>query len=938
MFSGKSEELIRRVRRAQIARQKVQLFKPRIDARYSAGGDREPLGDEDAVAGGGARRRDPGPGRGRHRGGGRSTRASSSTSSLVEVVDALANRGPAGDRRRARPGLPGAPVRADAPADGGGGVRGQDARGLHALRRAGQPLAAPGARPRTAWSWAGPASTRPAAAAASTRTATSPGSAAWSSIPIDGAAGRGRRPGPAHGARPVRGHRPGLRDRPHPRPPHCGPGLRPQHLAAVRAAGHGCGAEVHGAFDGSPDLRFLPGAVDGGRVPASTSAPPARPPSSSRRSSRSWPRRPEPSRVDGRPEGPTSRAARATTSWPGTGAEVVGRLGPAAARCALERAGFYPRGEGRVRGRGGRRGRARRRLDLTRRGALVAVRGISGAARLRGDVARRAADAARALLWEQRRLETEWDVRGAARGVARRLPAGRGGVRERARGVRAARGAGAAAPRCWGSGRRGALLRFLDDEEAVVDPWLADQLAVPLALAGGGGRLTTSEVTLHLETVAAVLRRFGFDAETWGRRGGPGRPRGGPRLTPPRGAHRMDPRVSEPKLGPRAALRAAALGLRAGAASPTTWRSGRGAPRCSWCPAASGAIRFWRGDASRPGSTAAAEEGAAGARLPARASRSTAPGSCRPAASPSVTSASTGPSRAADELDTAGVPRGRWRSSGARRVAARELHRLRALPARRPRRRSCAAVARWHFPLLVTNGWLVDASRARARSGRPGWRSPPSPWKTPTPSATTRRAGSPGAHARAVAALEALGRERTRRLPAGERADAAAWTRTSGPLRAGPGAGRGARGHASTVEAGFPLPVLERRRGRRSARRPAADRSAGTGTCARAGRGPRAAWGRRWAGGVAGLRRRAGPSSTSTTAAGVSKCLELRGAARPGRRALPGDGRRRACCRGCGTATRRNECRACWYASRAEVEALYTVRGFLGGLATLVRA
>jgi thymidine kinase len=34
MFSGKSEELIRRVRRAQIARQKVQLFKPRIDTRY----------------------------------------------------------------------------------------------------------------------------------------------------------------------------------------------------------------------------------------------------------------------------------------------------------------------------------------------------------------------------------------------------------------------------------------------------------------------------------------------------------------------------------------------------------------------------------------------------------------------------------------------------------------------------------------------------------------------------------------------------------------------------------------------------------------------------------------------------------------------------------------------------------------------------------------
>jgi len=34
MFSGKSEELIRRLRRAQIARQKVQIFKPGIDDRY----------------------------------------------------------------------------------------------------------------------------------------------------------------------------------------------------------------------------------------------------------------------------------------------------------------------------------------------------------------------------------------------------------------------------------------------------------------------------------------------------------------------------------------------------------------------------------------------------------------------------------------------------------------------------------------------------------------------------------------------------------------------------------------------------------------------------------------------------------------------------------------------------------------------------------------
>lgn len=36
MFCGKTDELIRRLRRATIARQKVQVFKPKIDNRYNA--------------------------------------------------------------------------------------------------------------------------------------------------------------------------------------------------------------------------------------------------------------------------------------------------------------------------------------------------------------------------------------------------------------------------------------------------------------------------------------------------------------------------------------------------------------------------------------------------------------------------------------------------------------------------------------------------------------------------------------------------------------------------------------------------------------------------------------------------------------------------------------------------------------------------------------
>ena len=38
MFSGKSEELIRRLRRAEIAKQRVQIFKPVIDQRYARNG------------------------------------------------------------------------------------------------------------------------------------------------------------------------------------------------------------------------------------------------------------------------------------------------------------------------------------------------------------------------------------------------------------------------------------------------------------------------------------------------------------------------------------------------------------------------------------------------------------------------------------------------------------------------------------------------------------------------------------------------------------------------------------------------------------------------------------------------------------------------------------------------------------------------------------
>lgn len=60
MFSGKTEELLRRAKRARLARQKVQLFKPRVDDRYDAekvvthageNADARPLARADELAG-----------------------------------------------------------------------------------------------------------------------------------------------------------------------------------------------------------------------------------------------------------------------------------------------------------------------------------------------------------------------------------------------------------------------------------------------------------------------------------------------------------------------------------------------------------------------------------------------------------------------------------------------------------------------------------------------------------------------------------------------------------------------------------------------------------------------------------------------------------------------------------------------------------------------
>jgi RNA 3'-terminal phosphate cyclase (ATP) len=294
------------------------------------------------------------------------------------------------------------------------------------------------------------------------------------------------------------------------------PGLRPQHLVALRAAAMACGARVGGAFEGSPDVRFEPGPLEPGQfrfeiatagsvtlvlqsllTPLSMAGAPSR------------------VEVTGGTHVPASPSFHYLANhW----TAAVGGIG-LQVRSGLVRAGFHPAGGGEAHAQV-EAWSAPQALCLEERGALVAVRGTSGAGRVKGDVARRQRDAAQARLWEERRLEAAWevlDLKAASPGSFLLLEA----IFERARAAFSFLGERGLRAELLGDKAARRLLHFLD-EEGAVDPHLADQLAVPMAIGRQGGRVTTSEVTRHLETVAHTLSLFGVGARTWGRRGGPG--------------------------------------------------------------------------------------------------------------------------------------------------------------------------------------------------------------------------------------------------------------------------------------------------------------------------------------------------------------------------------------------------------------------------------
>jgi RNA 3'-terminal phosphate cyclase (ATP) len=294
-------------------------------------------------------------------------------------------------------------------------------------------------------------------------------------------------------------------------------GLTATQVTAVRALALACGARASGAFDGSPDLRFEPGLVGAGEysfdiVGAAAATPLLQAVTVALANGR------ETSRVS--LTGGTHVAGSPSFHYlAGPWTASVARLG-FSVQLELARAGFAPAGGGRIVATIAPRRTAEAPLAFDDRGALLAVRGVSVEARARTPLAERQRAAAAERLWEARRMEAEWEtgaVPSDSPGGAILLQAtfeqgcaGFGllaerGVRAEVLGDRAAR-----------------LLLKLLEGSAAVDPYLADQLAVPLALAGCGGRIATPAVSRQLLAVAAVLGHFGFDARLSGREGAPG--------------------------------------------------------------------------------------------------------------------------------------------------------------------------------------------------------------------------------------------------------------------------------------------------------------------------------------------------------------------------------------------------------------------------------
>lgn len=276
------------------------------------------------------------------------------------------------------------------------------------------------------------------------------------------------------------------------------PGLRPQHLAAVQAAARICAASVHGDRIGSQTLHFHPGPVRAGDYDIKVGTAGA----TSLLLPLALARGPSLVRIRGGTHVPWSPCFH-YLAWHWQ--PFLARLGIPFV-LSLTMAGFYPQGGGELVAHlpGGAQPGP---LHLTARVELLAIRGLSAVANLPVEIAeRQRRQALRGLRYLVDKPLPEIDVveppatsRGTVLLVLAEFTAGQACCFALgAPGKRAERVADEAVTAL------GAFLR----SDGAVDPWLADQLLIPLALAREPSTLRTSEVTGHLLTQAAVIQRF----------------------------------------------------------------------------------------------------------------------------------------------------------------------------------------------------------------------------------------------------------------------------------------------------------------------------------------------------------------------------------------------------------------------------------------------
>ena len=276
------------------------------------------------------------------------------------------------------------------------------------------------------------------------------------------------------------------------------PGLRPQHLTAVRALARITGAEVAGAELHSQEVTFKPRAPKPGQYLFDVAEKTGSAGSVTLIAQALLPPLLKCTR-------PSTLILRGGTHvpWSPTAHYLIHAFIPALAQLGaqvtmtLERWGWYPRGGGEV------------RLSLAPGPALAGVawrtppepasfRAISAASRLPEHVARRQA----ARLKE--RLGPELPVETVAAGgldpgsLVFLWGPGAGFNTLGARGKPAEQVADEAADACLSFWRR----------QAAVDPHLADQIVLYLAQARGPSTLVTSEITSHLLTNLWVIEQF----------------------------------------------------------------------------------------------------------------------------------------------------------------------------------------------------------------------------------------------------------------------------------------------------------------------------------------------------------------------------------------------------------------------------------------------